>query len=180
MGKSVATAYPPAITAEQDAHESRFPAANAAFRSRNGPLKPAARKAAPSSPVGSRPRGRACVRGPRPGHQHFPRKLSEIEHASLKYVFVEGEFQNPRRQLRSWRLESGALDRPPPDAEAVRAPEDRATTVTLVVNQPTVVVCNMAQPTMTVCSSKKRNTAAVVTVVPRAPCPLPGVNTGRR
>jgi len=118
--------------------------------------------------------------GPRPGHQHFPRKLSEIEHASLKYVFVEGEFQNPRRQLRSWRLESGPLDRPPPDAEAVRAPEDWVTTVTRIADQPTVVVRNVSPPTMTVCSSKGRNTAAAVFLVPRTPCLSPGVNTGRR
>jgi len=28
-------------------------------------------------------------------HKHFPKKLEEIKHASLKYVFVESEFQNP-------------------------------------------------------------------------------------
>jgi len=28
-------------------------------------------------------------------HKHFPKKLSEIRHTSLKYVFVESEFQNP-------------------------------------------------------------------------------------
>jgi len=28
-------------------------------------------------------------------HQHFPKKLTEIKQASLKYVFVETEFQNP-------------------------------------------------------------------------------------
>jgi prepilin-type N-terminal cleavage/methylation domain-containing protein/prepilin-type processing-associated H-X9-DG protein len=28
-------------------------------------------------------------------HRHFPKKLQEITHASLKYVFVESEFQNP-------------------------------------------------------------------------------------
>jgi len=28
-------------------------------------------------------------------HKHFPKKLAEIKQASLKYVFVESEFQNP-------------------------------------------------------------------------------------
>jgi len=28
-------------------------------------------------------------------HKYFPKKLGEIKHASLKYVFVESEFQNP-------------------------------------------------------------------------------------
>jgi len=28
-------------------------------------------------------------------YRHFPKKLDEIKHASLKYVFVESEFQNP-------------------------------------------------------------------------------------
>ncbi|MHC4519714.1 MAG: type II secretion system protein [Planctomycetota bacterium] len=28
-------------------------------------------------------------------YRHFPRKLGEIRHASLKYVFVESQFQNP-------------------------------------------------------------------------------------
>ncbi len=28
-------------------------------------------------------------------HQHFPKKLEEIRQTSLKYVFVESEFQNP-------------------------------------------------------------------------------------
>ena len=28
-------------------------------------------------------------------HKHFPKKLQEIEHTSLKYLFVESEFQNP-------------------------------------------------------------------------------------
>ena len=28
-------------------------------------------------------------------HAHFPKRMGEIRHASLKYVFVESEFQNP-------------------------------------------------------------------------------------
>ncbi|UCC97759.1 MAG: type II secretion system protein [Phycisphaerales bacterium] len=28
-------------------------------------------------------------------HRHFPKKLQEITHTSLKYIFVESEFQNP-------------------------------------------------------------------------------------